>query len=253
MSTDKDRRHTQIGIDRLIRLEWLERTVNYALSGKSIQEIKILLQDDLKDSFQSENTTVRGSIDKTITILMKTWLNAPIQLRPLQNDGIKLISSIPFEYHIAVHWGMIMAVYPFWGAVAMNVGRLLKLQGSAGATQVQRRLREQYGERETVSRRVRYALRSYIDWSVLSETGDKGIYAQEFSLRIDEPGIITWLLEAALYSQSNSSANLRSLIENPSLFPFHLKPLSADVLTSYSSRLECMRHGLDEDLVMLRG
>ena len=69
-----------------------------------------------------------------------------------------------------------MAVYPFWSSVATQVGRLLRLQGSAAAAQVQRRIREQYGERETVARRARYVLRSYLDWGVLQETGAPGVY-----------------------------------------------------------------------------
>jgi hypothetical protein len=41
---------------------------------------------------------------------------------------------------------------------------------------VQRRVREQYGERETVSRRVHYVLRSFVDWGGLKETAEKGVY-----------------------------------------------------------------------------
>jgi len=252
VNQNKDKRYTQIGIDRLVRLEWLEKTALYVLAGNSMLDIKTALQDGLKNSFQTEETTVRGSIDKTITILMKTWLNAPKYLQSLQSDGLKLISSLPPECHIAVHWGMVMAVYPFWGNVASNVGRLLKLQRSAAAAQVQRRLREQYGERETVFRRVRYVLRSYVDWDVLTETEIKGIYAQEHIIKIDDPNLISWLIEASLHACSNGSAPLRGLMESNSLFPFSLHPISADHLLSISSRLECLRHGLDEDLIMLR-
>jgi len=53
----------------------------------------------------------------------------------------------------------------------------LRLQGSAAAAHVQRRVREQYGERETVSRAARRVLRSYLDWGVLQETGAKGVYS----------------------------------------------------------------------------
>ena len=54
-----------------------------------------------------------------------------------------------------VHWCMCTVVYPFFGTVADAVVRLLRLQGSAGAAQVQRRLRERLGERETVARAAR--------------------------------------------------------------------------------------------------
>ncbi len=45
-----------------------------------------------------------------------------------------------------------MPVYPSWASVASQAGRLLKLRGSAKATRARRRIREQYGERKTVSR-----------------------------------------------------------------------------------------------------
>jgi len=175
MRVDKDVRLTQIGIDRIIRLSWLKKTAQYALAGSQVHESKVALQDEIKDSFQYDNQIVRGSLDKTITILTKTWFIVPNHLIPLRNDGLKLISNLPAVYHTPVHWGMLMAVYPFWGATATQVGRLLKIQPSVTASQVQRRLREQYGERETVSRSAQRAMRSYVDWKVLSETETKGV------------------------------------------------------------------------------
>ena len=46
-----------------------------------------------------------------------------------------------------VHWCMCMAVYPFFSKVAEATGRLLRLQGTVAAAQVQLRVREQLGER----------------------------------------------------------------------------------------------------------
>ncbi|OQA86697.1 MAG: hypothetical protein BWY28_02289 [bacterium ADurb.Bin236] len=252
MRVDKDVRLTQIGIDRIIRLSWLKKTAQYALAGSQVHESKVALQDEIKDSFQYDNQIVRGSLDKTITILTKTWFIVPNHLIPLRNDGLKLISNLPAVYHTPVHWGMLMAVYPFWGATATQVGRLLKIQPSVTASQVQRRLREQYGERETVSRSAQRAMRSYVDWKVLSETETKGVYTSGDIINVDEPHLVSWLIEAFLHSKSNGSANIHGLIKNPSLFPFRIKPTSAGLLMSVSPRLECMRHGLDEDLVMLR-
>ncbi len=59
---------------------------------------------------------------------MKIWVRPPRDLHPLQREGLKLLSHLPRGDHIAVHWGMAMAVYPFWGAVATHVGRLLRLR-----------------------------------------------------------------------------------------------------------------------------
>lgn len=252
MISRASRRHSQIGLDRLVRLQWLERTADLLLAGNDGAAAKSALQDYLQGSFRSKNADVRGSLDKTITILMKIWVRPPRDLHPLQREGLKLLSHLPCEDHIAVHWGMAMAVYPFWGAVAAHVGRLLRLQGTAAASQVQRRVREQYGERETVSRRVRYVLRSFIDWEVLKETSEKGIYAAGLSLAIAQVEVIAWLAEAFLHAHPNGSVALRTVLDSTSLFPFRLSPVSADHLVAVSGRLDVLRHGLDQDLIILR-
>jgi hypothetical protein len=147
---------------------------------------------------------------------------------------------------------MVMAVYPFWSGVAVQVGRLLRLQGSAAAAHVQRRVREQYGERETVSRAARRVLRSYLDWGVLQESGTKGIYTTGTILAVDDSRLIAWMVEASLDARANGSAPLKDLIDSPNFFPFRIKPIHAQSLVAVSSRLDILHHWLDDDLIMLR-
>jgi len=248
----KTNRHVQIGLDRLVRLAWLEKTSSLVLAGSTRAAIKSSIQEDLKSCFHSDNTKVRGSIDKTITVLLKIWAQVPDEIAALHKEGLDLLRHIHRSRHLAVHWGLVAAVYPFWSAVASQTGRLLKLQGSASAAQVQRRVREQYGERETVSRRTRYVLRSFVDWGVLQEAASKGIYTSGRTLSIEDPSLIAWMIEASLHARASGSAPLKDLIDSPSLFPFRIKPVHAESLMAVSSRLDFLRHGLDDDLVMLR-
>ena len=166
--------------------------------------------------------------------------------------GLELLKDLPRKDHVAVHWGMVMAVYPFWAAVAANTGRLLCLQGTAAAAHVQRRVREQYGERETVSRAARRVISSFGDWGVLTGTKEKGIYSQGDTYSIDDPKLISWLIEASLHARSNGKAAIKDLLGSTSLFPFRLMHVPAEHLVSMSPRLDLLRHGLDDDLVMLR-
>ena len=245
-------RHTQIGIDRLVRLVWLEKTAALVLAGNCAKDIKQILQEDLQESFVSSNADVRGSLDKTITILIKVWLTVPADLKILQISGLELLKKTPRQDQLAIHWGMLMAGYPFWAAVAMQTGRLLKLQGTVAAAHVQRRVREQYGERETVARRVRYVLRSFLDWGVLKETQEKGIYEMGSLLRVDEPQLIAWLLRASLHAKGNGSAPLKDLMDGPSLFPFFLAPIRAEKLAAETAEIDVLRQGMDEDLILLK-
>ena len=245
-------RTNQIGFSQRVRLEWLEQTANYVLAGNNKTQVNGALQELLKEKVSVGGQAVRGNREKIITILLKVWVTVPKELEPLRLEGLNLLRQISRPEHLAVHWGMVMATYPFWADVAAQVGRLLKLQGSAVAVQIQRRVREQHGERETVSRAARRVLRSFHDWGVLSETETQGIYHPGMSLDIDDPKLLGWLIEAALRARTNGSVPLKELIESPSLFPFRLKSVRAERLLATSSKLDILRHGLDDELVMLR-
>ena len=246
------RRAEEIGFSQRVRLEWFERTANLVLAGAEKAAINSGLQEFLKDKVSIGGDAERGNREKIITILMKVWLTVPAELESLLVGGLELLKRVPLRDHMAVHWGMVMAVYPFWSGVATQVGRLLRLQGSAAATHVQRRVREQYGERETVSRAARRVLRSYLDWGVLQESGEKGIYSAGPSLAVEDSRLIAWLVEASLHVRANGSAPLKDLLDSPSLFPFRLKPMHAESLLAASSKIDILWHGLDDDLVMLR-
>lgn len=245
-------RRSQIGFSQRIRLEWFERTADMILAGNNEAVIDDSLQDLLRDKVSVGGTAVRSNREKIITILLKTWVTVPREREKLRDEGLVMLQRLPRKDGIAVHWGMVLAAYPFWGAVSAYTGRLLRLQGTAAAAQVQRRIREQYGERETASRAARRVLRSFIDWGVLNETRDKGVYEQGQLYSVEEPGLIAWMVEASLHARSNGSAAIRDLLDSPSIFPFRLAHVSAEHLATLSPRLDILRHGLDDDLVMLR-
>jgi hypothetical protein len=246
------RRINQIGFSQRVRLEWLETAANLVLAGNDKAAVNDALQELLKDKVSVGGHAERGNREKIVTILIKVWLRPPAELESLRVGGLDLLKRVPRRDRLAVHWGMVTAVYPFWSGVATQVGRLLKLQGSAAAAHVQRRVREQYGERETVSRAARRVLRSYLDWGVLKETGDKGVYCAGPSLSIDDSRLIAWLVESSLHSRSNGSATLKELLDSPSLFPFRLKPVHPESLLAVSSKIDILRHGLDDALAVLR-
>ena len=145
---------------------------------------------------------------------------------------------------------MMMAVYPFWGAVATSVGRLLRLQGAASAGQVQRRIRELYGDRETVSHATNRVLRSCVDWDVLADAKSRSVYEPNMNLEIASPKLAAWLAEALLTGHMDSAGSTH-LLNHPSLFPFRIKLVDGRELVAHSSRLELLQ-GIDDDLIMLR-
>jgi len=60
------------------------------------------------------------------------------------------------------------------------------------------------------------------------------------------------MVETSLHARANDSAAIKDLLDGPSIFPFRLSHVSAEHLVSLSPRLDLLRHGLDENLVMFR-
>ncbi len=244
-------RHQQIGFSQRIRLEWLEYTANLALAGKTRNEINSDLTLLLMDKLSGGGKSGRGSREKVISILMKCWVSVPKALEPLRNDALVLLNRLSPDEHLVLHWGLAMAVYPFWGIVAEMTGRLLRLQKTVAASQVQRRTRELLGEREAVSQATKRILRTFIDWGVLEKTPDKGVYQQGSKKMITDAQLIAWLIEAVLISSGNNQSPLKAVTNSPSIFPYHLV-LPASKVLEECQRLEIVRHGLDEEMMILR-
>lgn len=246
-------RYSQIGLDRIVRLEWVEMAADAAMAEPNRDAVRGVLRERLRSAFGSGRTDVRGTFEKTTGILAQVWARSPGELAPLREDGLRLLAEAPDAAQTVVHWGMLGAVYPFWFAVATQVGRLLRLQGSVVAAQVQRRVREQYGERETVARRCRYVLRSFVDWGVLRERERTGIYvAAEEPIAVDSPRVIAWFVEAGLNARPDAVARLDDLLAGPSCFPFRFALVHPSDLAPASSRLDIVRSGFDDNLVTLR-
>jgi len=241
----------QIGFSQRIRLEWLEHTANLVGNGNGPSEINDSLQDLLSDQLSVGGTAKRGNREKAITILLKTWVTVSQDLQPLRDDGISLLNLLPAGEHLLVHWGMCSATYPFWASVADVTGRLLRLQDEAAASQIQRRLKEQYGERETVARAARRVLRAFADWEVLAESDRKGVYVSGHTIMCQNHELALWVLEAMLQASSSPSISQDALRQLPALFPFEIEWPGTNEIEK-APRLQVYRQGMADDIIELR-
>ncbi|MGI6541042.1 MAG: hypothetical protein ACOX38_09730 [Bacillota bacterium] len=244
-------RFSQIGFSRHICLEWLEHTANLVLAGNDETAISGILDESLRDQVAVGSSAKRNARDKTVTILMKTWANVQPELGSFRDRGLRMIKETPMEQHVAIHYGMAMAAYPFLKTVAENTGRLLRLQDTVKLSQIQRRLRDVYGDRETVSRSTRYAISSLVDWGILSKGASPGFYESGQVCRVDNEEMAIWLMEALLHATENGRAPMSTTLNSPALFPFSLTYVPSDLVPKYS-QVDVVRHGLDQKLLVLR-
>ncbi len=240
----------QIGFSQRIQLDWLEKSANLVLAGMDRKKITEQLQDHLREELSVGGTAPRGNREKAISILLRIWFTGRSEWPFIREQGLKLLREIPVRHHIAIHWGMSMAVYPFFGSVAEATGRLLQLQETVGSSQIQRRLRERFGERETVSRAARRILRVFSDWGILEDTQTKGVYQLKGGKApLHHDSIAPWLLMARLASGDGQPESLRVLANHPCFFPFQMQAPSMGELEA-SDGIHVSHHGIDNETMI---
>jgi hypothetical protein len=235
----------EIGFDRRLKREWLDVTASLASSGADIQTIRQRL-DELLSSSVAESG-MRGARSKTITVLCRLWVSHNNGLR---EDARKLFAQGSDLERPALHWGLAMVTYPFFFDVVSIIGRLLNLQMETSLSEITRRTKEKWGDRERVARSARHVVQSVRDWGMLRSEGKKGIYRATAPMKLTNDRLIGWLIEATLRASGAEMGSLQRLLQSPSLFPFSMP---AFVQREWvSPRVEFSSEGLDERTIVIR-
>lgn len=231
----------------------MDRVVQMLLAGMCESDIRADLDEYLSTQKQSGGTGERGKKTYGMAIgILSAWFSPEKDLVPFRDDALSLARNLQPEHWMPIHWAVISASYPFWFNVAKQVGRLLNLQDQITQSQVFGRLKEQYGDRETVARNARYAVRSFVAWGVLIDSEAKGCYEKTTSMHIPDFELAILLFESALHATPDAKCPLGLLLNNPAFFPFNLPVISGDFVSQCSSRIDVDRFGIDDELLKLR-
>ncbi len=243
-------RHDAIGIKQTLRLEWLQKTADLLMAGLSAGTIRRELHEHLKAVDDPAGARSDGTRTFAVNNLMTIWVGPPAELVSFRDAALAFLREQPAT-GIIVHWAMISAVYPFWFNTARQTGRLLNLQHRVTQAQIVNRLKEHYGDRQTVSRYGRFVIRSFVAWNVLKDSDTQGCYEPSAPVDVSDPNPVILLLEAALHATPDGKSPLKSLLNNPGFFPFRLPMLSGDGIAQRTNRIEVIRNGLDDELLRL--
>lgn len=247
------KRHDMLGIKQKIQRHWLDRVVDLMLADSTEKEIRADLKEYLATQKQSGGTGERGK--KTYGMAMgalASWFSPADELVSFRDRALALVRHERPQNWLPYHWAVVSASYPFWCSTAKQVGRLFNLQDRITSMQVYSRLKEQYGDRETVVRNARYVIRSFVAWGVLKDCGVKGCYERGKTIEITDPRLAMLLYEAVLHADKDGKASLGVLSNNPALFPFQLPNLTGDSIAHQCSGIEVARYGLNDELLKLK-
>lgn len=245
-------RHEAIGIKQTIRCEWMQKAANLLLAGLEAKTIRQELHEYLSDRKGNGSESERSDQTRAFVVnnLMKIWVSPDPELIPFRDAQLSFLRENP-SMALAIHWGMISAVYPFWFNVARQTGRLLALQDQVTQTQIINRLKEQYGDRQTVSRYARFVIRSFVAWGALKDSEAKGCYEKAVQVEIAEPDLAILMVESALLATTEAKGALGLLLNSPAFFPFQLPVMTGDFVSRCCDRINVVRYGLDDELLVV--
>lgn len=204
-----------IGFDRYVTRYWLNTALAVAAGELDRSVLLALLERE-----------IRGieARSKTMIILNRMWLSPHPTLVDFSSAGVHTYRADKGTDAFPLHWGAALASHPFFAAIADNIGRLLKLHGEFTALQINRRLKEQLGDRASILRATEAVLQTLVEWQVISEaTGRKRCFVASRPISVTTTPMSMFLLEACVLASCrtldlNEASNLT--------FPFKLMALS---------------------------
>lgn len=238
-----------IGIKQTIRLEWMEKTANLILAGLPAEKVRQELTRYLANRRGSGLELPRSEHDcrLAVAILMNCWVN-PLpklpEIEDLRTQGLLLLRE-GVEDHTAIHFGILCAAYPYWFNIAVQTGRLFNLQDAVTASQIVTRLKEIYGDRQTIMRTSRYVLRSFIAWDLIRDSARKGNYIKSEPIHIHDMRNVAFLLLSAFYAMGNPQADFNVILHSPAFFAFNMPSIAAETLHQLSDNIEIAQIGAD--------
>lgn len=244
-------RHEIIGIKQAIRVEWMEKTVNLILAGLDANAIRQELHEFFACIHETEERE-RSKNTRTFLVnnLMRVWVDPEHELIAFRDAALESLRMRSSNI-LPIHWAMISAAYPFWYNVARQTGRLLSLQDQVTQLQIINRLKEQYGDRQTISRYAKFVIRSFVAWGVLMDTDRKGCYARMPRIRIDQVDTAALVYESVLHAEQVPKIAISLIQSNPALFPFEIQAMTGVRFSHLSKRVDVSRYGLDDELLGL--
>src|SRR5690554_5872288 len=232
-----------IGFDRRIRLEWLDEVAFYYQKTRDAKACAEYMYEYLAEEMPGHRT--RRTL---ITIMKKIWTDVPSGYESLRDRGLGLlVSSNSKENRLAVHWRMILVMYPFFRDVVGLVGSSFTLQDEISLGNIYRKTVESWGERSTVKHALGKLMGSLWQWGVLDKV-KTGTYTPGLLRTVDKTSQ-TWLIECILRSSNQDESPLIDVLTSPNLFPFKIDVSKEDL--AEESGFELSRQGLNREILSI--
>jgi hypothetical protein len=201
-------------LDRPLEPAWLDVALRYARESADLDEVRARLHLALGDSGLGSTARV-----KTITALVRTWADPWEPSAPAIRWARETLADE--EDLRPVHFGALLAAYPFFGDVCAIVGRVLALEEQVATPELRARVRASWGDRRSVHNAVQRAVKTLRAFELLSGEPGSSVSHRRDPLEVS-PRAGRWIVHTLLLSRGAEAIDERDLRSAPELFGLHL-------------------------------
>lgn len=207
-------------LDRPLELAWLDSALRVARETDDVDDARKLLAIAMADEPMGAAARV-----KTVTALTRVWIQPPAAVA--SSTAWARQALFDQEDLRGIHFGAVIAAYPFFGDLCAACGRTLALEQRATTPDIRSRMRAAWGDRRTVHNAVQRGVKTLRAFGVL--TGAPGTSDSERgeTLPISSQAA-RWIAHTLLLSRGVDAIDERDLRSAPELFglalPDHFDP-----------------------------
>lgn len=195
-------------LDRALTVELLDVALRIATEHRDDPSARQLLGVALRD-----HVTRQEAENKTKKILTRVWVAPPAGSESMIRWAIEHQADVTDRR--ALHYGALMATFPFVGSIAGAIGRQIALNGAADRPMVRSHARTTFGERAFIDAGASKTLRTMRNLELIDGPRD-GPYVVGRRPKVPDE-LSGWFLHALILTRQAESASVSELSRAPEL------------------------------------
>lgn len=191
-------------LDRALTIDLLDTALRVATEHRHDPSARQLLGVALKDL-----VTPQEAENKTKKVLTHVWVAPPVRAQDMIGWAIE--HQDEFIDRRALHYGALLATFPFFGKIAADIGRQIRIDGAADRRIVRTHARVTFGEREFIDAGASKSLRTMRNLGILDGPQDGPFH---IGARPVAPAFLSsWFLHALILTRQVEYANVGDLAQ----------------------------------------
>jgi hypothetical protein len=203
-----------IGLSRTVKLDWLDAAATLCMENRPPAEIS-------KELHRLIEPSQPGARERrnTVGLINSIWVNGEPNLK---REALTLYPQLSSrEDRLCLHYGLILAQYPFFRLCAVTLGQLGRIEATVSRKAIRNKVLAELGNLGSIERAISRLFITLIDWGVLLPDEKNQFF--KVCLRSIAPSTLElekWLLACALLAHPSDSLPFADMVGLPELFPF---------------------------------